>query len=235
MKDFKKRTINLKSIDNQKVMVIHSSDLYAAVSYTKYTGFDDSPENIKHHEKIIHSISKHSPVIPFMPNTIVGDTIGKGVLYTHYTELRELIDKIGAKQEFFVRILKDTESKLADFFKLSKIRQTKNDIQIGGMPRPGKRMYDIAGHKVAARMHNQFAEVADDSRYERLVSEERLMEGYYLVSKNKINSFRQKFNWVKSLYPELCCLLSGPNLPYHFNPVSITSQNRKLHGKKYPG
>lgn len=235
MKNFKKRTINLKSIDNQKIIFIRSNDLFAAVSYTKYTGFDDSPENLKIHEKIIHTFSKNTPVIPFLPNTIVGDTIGNGVLYAHYTELKKLINKIGEKQEFCVRILKDTDRKLADFFKLSKIKQSKNDIQVGGMPRPGKKMYNIAGHKVAARIHNQFVEVTEDSQYERLVTEERLMEGYYLVNNNNISSFKEKFKWVKSLYPELCCLLEGPNLPYHFNTVDITSKNKKLHGEKHPG
>jgi len=103
------------------------------------------------------------------------------------------------------------------------------------MAGPRKKMYNIAGHKVAARIHNQFVEDADDSHYDRLVSEERLMEGYYLVTNKNVTSFKQKFDWVKSLYPELCCILEGPNLPYHFNTAAIKSQHDKLYGKKHSG
>ncbi len=67
MQNYSGKEIKLKSIDNQKIILIRSNDLNAAVSYTRFKKFDDTPVNRIKHEQIIDAVRKQVPVVPF-PN-----------------------------------------------------------------------------------------------------------------------------------------------------------------------
>lgn len=233
MRDYKGPEPKIKSVDKQKVIFVRSQDLYAAVSHTKFKFFENSPQNIRHHEKIIAAVNRYSPVLPFPLNTIVGDTMGKGVLYSHYDEFKAMIKKIGDKKEFLVRAYRDPDNKISRFLKLSRISGTSGIADQRKNTAPGMKIPDLTGHKTAARIHNHFNREALDAHYHRLKDSEQLMEGYYLVSENNIDTFNSTFSWVESLYPEVHFFLEGPQPPYHFNTVSITASNTPLYGNKH--
>ena len=233
MKDFGGKNISFKSIDNQKVLLIHSDDLYAAVSYTKHKKFADTPVNRKKHEDIIQAVRKQTSALPFPINTIVGETIGNGVLFKNYLKLKNELKNIGDKEEFVVYVDRDTENKMKTF--LSLLQNNNNRVNSGEskIKKPYNKSLNIAGHKIAARIHNQFVQIADVSSYEHLKSKNRFMEGYYLVAKNKTDKFLETFKWTKSLYPELVFLVHGPQLPYNFNTIDLTERNTNLFGSKH--
>ncbi len=233
MKDFGGKKIPLKSIDNQKVILIHSNELYAAVSYTKHKKFEDTPGNRKIHEDIIKTVRKQTSVVPFPLNTIVGETIGKGVLFKNYGKLKDELENIGDKEEFVVYVDRDTDNNMKTF--LSLLHPDNNRVNSGDKTIKTRynKSLDIAGHKIAARIHNQFDQLSDVSRYERLKSNNRLMEGYYLVTKKKTDKFRNAITWLKSLYPDLVFITQGPQLPYNFNTRDLTDRNTKLFGRRH--
>ncbi|MFC1732094.1 GvpL/GvpF family gas vesicle protein [candidate division KSB1 bacterium] len=232
MLKFKGQGLSLRSIDGERIIFIHSKDLYAAVSYTKFTKFTDSPENFATHENIIRAVAEKTPAVPFGFNTIVGETIGKGVLFKNYSNLVRAIHAIGGKEEFIVYVHRDVTKKLQKFSSIAGMTRDREPDQRKKETRAYNKMYDIAGHKRAAAIHRNFADIAFESRYERLKSDERLLEGYYLVESSKTGLFNQTYNWVQSLYPELHFFIQGPQPPYSFNPVRITSANTRLFGSK---
>ncbi len=233
MRNFKGRGLSLSGIDNESVIYIHSNDLYAAVSYTPFKTFSETPENIRKHENIINTIGAKTKVVPFSFNTIIGETIGKGILFRHYNDLKQLLKTIGGKKEYKISVNRNSTRKKKQISMISgnlrdiiNSKKTREEFEYN-------KTYDISGKKLAGRIHNNFIEIAADSKYEHLKSEEMLFEGYYLVDEKKVDMFDQTVNWVTSLYPELYFAVRGPQPAYHFNTISITAENKKLHGKKY--
>ncbi len=169
----------------------------------------------------------------FLISTIVGETIGNGILYKNYDRLKEMLKIIGGKEEFAVYVDQDTDNKIKTFLKLSRAQSTESAQSTA--KKPYNKVLNIAAHKIASRIHNQFEQSADASIYERKTSDTRLMEGLYLVSQEKTDSFQQTFKWVQSLYSDLVFILNGPRIPYHFNTINLVEQNTNLFGNRHNG
>jgi len=155
-----------------------------------------------------------------------------GVLNTNYNKLINLIDEIGGKKEFIIQVIRDAKGTLKKFTELtgnvSQLIESRKQKKLSSKTR----VTDIAGHKLAARIHNNFAEQAVNSRHERMISEERILHGYYLVKDTHVDKFRHTIEWVKSLYPELHFYIEGPRPPYSFNTISLKSENTELFGRR---
>jgi len=229
MNNFKGVGLNLRSMDDQKILFIHSNDLYAAVSHTHYKAFEETQTVLSRYEGIIRTIRRCTPAAPFPFNTIIGEIIGRGALCTYYEDLIRILDETGNKEECIITVYRSIQKKIKAIVKQSSKYET-----FGKKTDRSKynKIYDIAGHKLAGKIHNYFAQLAVRSNYERLISNELLLQGYYLVNPEAIDSFRDIFKWVQKLYPELQLNLQGPQLPYHFNTVDIMIKNTPLYGRR---
>lgn len=225
-RNFKGRKTSLRSIDNQKIFYIHSNDLYAAVSYTKYKEFAETEENIKIHESIIAELSRKTDIVPFRFNTIAGETMGKGVLNKNYSKLMDILERIGGKEEFIVKAEGRTGKNFKNLFNLKSGKNT-------GKPLSEDRLMTIGTQKLTARIQSELIKEAEDSIYNILKNSDRFFEGRYLVSKTNIPKFKKSVKWLRSLFPEMKLTVNGPFPPYDFNPVNIGSKRSQMYGSKF--
>ncbi len=229
MLDFNGSKLKLNSIDKQKVLFIHSKDLYAAVSYTKHSEFEDTPENIELHEKIINKVAAKCNVLPFQFNTIVGETIGQGVLSKNYNKIVELLKILGGKSEFIISVYKQTNGIVVE--DLTKIKKSRSIFS--KTPIRDNKVLKTGLQKITARLHSELNKNAFDSKYEKVIPANTVFQGTYLVDNEKTRKFEESFKWVKSLYSEFDFQIKGPRPPYSFNDISIKSSKSKLYGKIY--
>ena len=212
IKDYERNVKPGRSIDDQQVYLINNKPLYAVVSTTNKFSFPESAPNIKMHESIIKKFMEKYPVLPFPFNTIVGEKIGKGVLYKYYDKLLKNLDEIGNDMEFGLwaskKVKKDIQRKEAS-------------MELGGLDSQKDLKTKILAAKINARFSNLSKQV--DIMY--LINEIIILESKYLVEKKHIADFKEEFRFCKKLYPELEFTLRGPIPPYFFNKVKITEDN----------
>ena len=222
MSEVREPDFSLRGIDNQKIFFIHNRNLYAAVSATSTMQYENTRENIKHHEKIIELFMEKYPILPFKFNSIVGEKIGRGILVKYYKKLQQNLSKVQNKVEYLVCASKKSPSKLTDLnknFKEKKLNKyTGREVFLS-------KLFNIKEKVLSRQLNIPLDSSAFESYIEFLPSENIILNGEYLVYKNMTNKFEKELANLKALYPHLDFLSIGPRPPYCFNIIDITKDN----------
>ena len=209
------KTSGINGMGNQKVFHIYNYDLYAAVSVTKFSFFERSEENLNIHEEIIRYYDKNFNILPFRFNTIVGEKIGKGILFKFYEELLVNLKKVNKRYQYDLKVFKRPPLN----GELGNSKPVVNSAQLR------EKMSDVKTKYLVSQINGPLLKVAKDIKIERLVTNNLILSGKYLVNQKDSEKFEQELKRVQSIFSEYTFISKNAEPPYEFVDVEITKDN----------
>ena len=211
----KTKTCPFQGFDRQRVFHIYNKDLFAAVSVTKKSSYNYNEENLKIHTDIIDFYDKNYNILPFRFNTIVGEKLGKGILFKYYEELIENLRKVNKKVQFELKVFKSkplqgeliNDSSKIDAFKLK------------------DKILDVKTKYLVSQINGPLLKIADDHKIDRLVTNNLILSSKYLINQKEASKFAGELNRMKSIFSELYFYIKGSEPPFDFVDVEITKDN----------
>ncbi|MFC1726050.1 GvpL/GvpF family gas vesicle protein [candidate division KSB1 bacterium] len=209
------KTTGITGLGSQKVFHIYNNDLYAAVSVTKYSFFDKSDENLKIHENIIRYYDNNFNILPFRFNTIIGEKIGKGILFKFYEELLSNLKKVNKRFQYDLKVFKKPplEAELGGNYSPVNPAQLREKIS------------DIKTKYLVSQINGPLLKIAKDLKIDRLVTNNLILSGKYLVNQKDSEKFEKELKRMQSIFSEYTFISKAAEPPYEFVEVEITKDN----------
>jgi len=206
---------NALGLENQRVFHIHNNDLFAAVSITTKKIFERTDDNLNIHNSVLDYYNKNYNILPFRFNTIVGEKIGKGILFNFYDELLANLKRVNKRVQFEVQVFKSPPLK-GEFIKNSKF-----DNSIIARDK----IKDVKTKYLISQINGPLIKMAVESKIDRLVTNNLILSAKYLVSQKDQNKFMGEIDRLKSIFSKLSFYSKYPEPPYDFVDVEITKNN----------
>lgn len=198
---------------------------------------EETCSNVLEHEGVVERIMESFTVLPVKFHTIFDAK--ENVLSTmgdYYTDFKDNLNRLHNKVEFGIKVIWPA-NKIKDRI-IASYKKNMHKINILANS-PGKRFirekfenYKIdkefaeEANKLITVMDIFFSKFAIEKKIEKLKTENLLLDGVYLVEKDKQSNFKEAFEHIKSAQPALRYLFSGPWPAYNF--VTLTRKRRQL-------
>jgi len=107
--------VNIKGIEDEKIIVIHFKDICALVSPTHLTRHEPTFENLKCHEQVANIAMKFCTVLPLSFSSIIQneDNVCR-VLEKYYQQLKENLENVNGKVELGIKIFYKLDYEVQD-------------------------------------------------------------------------------------------------------------------------
>jgi hypothetical protein len=221
------------------VYTVHHKELAAVVSRTPLMVYDPTRENALTHEHVneIVMIDNGFTPVPMSFGTLFkteGDIIE--FLKDTYDALRDVLKKMRDKLEFGLKVNWDRESVLADVEKeYEEIRRLKEQIegdqatstyfarmQLG-------RLVELAlaqkSESFVREIYDELREAAIAARSNKVIGDRMIMNGAFLVERDKSDMFDKKVQEIGRRYEgRLKFTYTGPWPPYNFVTIRLQLQ-----------
>lgn len=185
---------------------------------------------------IIEKLSKRTVLLPVRFGTLFrSDEMVKELLIHHYDLLSNNLDNVENKDEYGLKILWDYERGVERI----KQKTESEKLNVGNYfsrqtPHTGYLIEKIKQHRIEEAIlkeaeqiigliSTELACVAPQSRFKKMVSAQILLEGIFLVERNRKGEFISAIEKIKQHHPDLHFLMTGPWPPYSF-AGTITSE-----------
>jgi hypothetical protein len=209
---------------------------------------DVTEDNILAHEDVVESLTENFTVLPvkflgvFDAKENILSTMGD-----YYTDFKDNLNRLHNKVEFGIKVIWPAE-KIKERIALVLARRQavarsscrKGDRKIAiSDDSPAKKFIREKFEKY--KLDKEFAEKANrlvntidiflgkfaaEKKLEKLKTENLLLDGVYLVEKDKQSNFKEAFEHIRSACTDLRYLFSGPWPPYNF--VILPRKYRQL-------
>ncbi|MCL5019688.1 MAG: GvpL/GvpF family gas vesicle protein [Patescibacteria group bacterium] len=224
MKKFRGKKSDIEGVDDQRVFFIKCEDLVAAVSSTNQTIFPTTGGNQRRHEKIIHDFMKEHALLPFRFNSIVGESVGRGILQKYYNELLHNLELVQDGVEYCVKIVRHHPVKIQKLMNLLRPAPKDNSKPRSEDPQKEK-ILDVKTKVLATQIHTALAGIAMENHKNLLLTGQILLEAEYLVHKQMKKNFEVEIDRLQRIYPDIMIVVQGSLPPYNFNTIDITKDN----------
>ena len=216
-----KPLINVAGIENAAVRTVQYREITAIISEIMMAQIPVSNESVLRHAAVIEAIQKEQTVLPMKYSSVFKDDAGViEFLKNRYAVFISDLDRLQDKMEMGLRIIMKNTVQNKDDEELSDEKCSSN---------PGidylqqKRAYyasldenDARVKEIVKTCHAQFEDICVEFKRDTHSSFLQGVSLNYLIHKDFINEFKNRFNDLKSGLSELQFLCSGPWPPYHF-------------------
>jgi len=216
-----KPLINVAGIENAAVRTVQYREITAIISEIMMAQIPVSNESVLRHEAVIEAIQKEQTVLPMKYSSVFKDDAGViEFLKNRYAVFISDLDRLQDKMEMGLRIIMKNTVQNKDDEELSDEKCSSN---------PGidylhqRRIYyasldenDARVKEIVKTCHAQFEDICVEFKRDTHSSFLQGVSLNYLIHKDFINEFKNRFNDLKSGLSELQFLCSGPWPPYHF-------------------
>ena len=219
-----------KGIEEQKIIYFHYQDLHTAVSVLNKFKVSETDKNLKLHAAIINKFTKKCAVIPFPINTVVGERFGKGILKRYYFELKKILNNIADAVEIKLFVTRTDSSQQIDFSPQFEKKLRSKSVAfrrrpINSNPEAIEKITDIKNKVLANQIHLSLEEISKQTQTEIVKNEKILLQGNYLIAKQKLFDFQTNVEHMQRIYPNLTFDMIGPVHPFDFVPINIMENN----------
>lgn len=221
------------------VYTVHHKELAAVVSRTPLMVYDPTRENALTHEHVneIVMIDNGFTPVPMSFGTLFkteGDIIE--FLKDTYDALRDVLKKMRDKLEFGLKVNWDRESVLADVEKeYEEIRRLKEQIEgdqatstYFARMQLGRLVEQALAQKSESfvrEIYDELREAAIAARSNKVIGDRMIMNGAFLVERDKSDMFDKKVQEIGRRYEgRLKFTYTGPWPPYNFVTIRLQLQ-----------
>lgn len=232
-----KPLINVVGIGNANVHALQYENIAAILSEVVMAKIPVSNGNVLRHAAVIEAIRKEQTVLPMRFSSVFhSDTAVLEFLKNRYATFVSDLERLRDTLEMGLRIvatsknLQDTESMQS--YRETVVREQVTEIPISDFRSPmsfgtvylqQRRAYyasqdenDEWVHEIVKTCHAQFEDICVKHKRDTHTSFSQGVSLHYLIHKDSLNEFKNRFNDLKSSLNELRFLCSGPWPPYHF-------------------
>ena len=215
-----------------EVHTVNFREIAAVISDTGEEVLDATRENVLAHERVNETVMKSFTVIPMSFGTIfkTRDDIVE-LLRGAYDAFRDVLEKMQDKVEFGLKVLWDRDVMIREIENDDDdIRRLKNEISaVRGSTYFARMQYgrqiDAAlqarSEHCVADIFAQLRDVSVAARANKPIGEKMIMNGAFLVSRDKETAFDAKVKEVGALYDKLNFRYTGPWPPYNFVNIRL--------------
>lgn len=217
-------------IENQGVYQINLGSFAPVLSTTLSEEITLSKEAIYRHEKVVEFYLEHSALLPVRFNTLFkNEEELVTTLKTYELEIETNLHKVSGCVEMGIKVLvKDSSRKNSNGYSFTK------NISRDNMSKAKQYLLDkLSSYKESLYIQEIYKEQGESiytslNEYSRLgikfpISSDSflILNSAFLVPKESLSSFKNKFQEIKQTNTDLAFLLSGPWPPYSFVDFSI--------------
>jgi hypothetical protein len=215
-----------------EVHTVSFREIAAVVSDTPEEVLDATRENVLAHERVNETVMKRMTVIPMSFGTVfkTSDDIVE-LLRGAYDAFWDVLDKMQDKVEFGLKVLWDRDVMVREIENDDDdVRRLKNEISaVRGSTYFARMQYgrqiDAAlqarSEQYVADIFAQLRDVSVAARANKPIGDKMIMNGAFLVSRDKETAFDAKVKEVGALYDKLNFRYTGPWPPYNFVNIRL--------------
>lgn len=225
-------------IDNQGVYQINCGSFAPVLSTTFSEEVNLSKEAIYRHENVVEFFMRHTSILPVRFNTLFDSTEALiDTLKRYRLEIETNLLKVSGCIEMGVKALAKEDKE-----KRSNARSGLNDVQNiqGELSKAKKYILDkFSSHKEAFYLQERYKDqgkviygllkefAKQGVVFPIAATSHMILNSAFLVPKESIANFKEKFNRIKTEHKDLAFLLSGPWPPYSFVDFQIEKGESK--------
>jgi hypothetical protein len=219
-------------VEPTDVHTVSFREVAAVVSDTPEEVLDATRENVLAHERVNETVMKSFTVIPMSFGTVfkTSDDIVE-LLRGAYDAFQDVLEKMQDKLEFGLKVLWDRDVMIREIENDDDdVRRLKNEISVvRGSTYFARMQYgrqiDAAlqarSEQYVADIFAQLRDVSVAARANKPIGDKMIMNGAFLVSRDKETAFDAKVKEVGALYDKLNFRYTGPWPPYNFVNIRL--------------
>lgn len=210
-------------------------DIAAVVSPLTAAKVVLTESNLWRHEAVVEALMADRTVLPARFGTVLSSEAAvQAALMANYADFVANLKRVCGRVELGLRVLWDGgESRLVAPDRSKCMGRQASEM--GGRSYlltrlEEKRQTQIWRQRaevLAAELHLSLAHLAAESTYQVLVTPRMLLVAAYLVERDYVTTFQQIVNTLKTVYPTLDLLCTGPWPPYSFVSAGTLTANEK--------
>jgi len=224
-----------------EVHTIHYKNIAAVVSDTPIEVHEPTRENVLAHERVNETVMHQVTVIPMSFGTVFNtreDILE--LLRSAYDAFDDVLDKMQDKLEFGVKALWDPAVMIEQIEREDEdVRRLKSEIstQKGSTYFARMQYGRLIDQALQARseryvndIFGQLSEVSVASRANKPIGDKMIMNGAFLVARDKESEFDAKVKAIGARYEKLTFKYTGPWPPYNFVNIRLKLERAKEGG-----
>ena len=198
---------------------------------------DVTEDNILAHEDVVESLMENFTVLPVRFHTVFDAKENiLSMMGDYYTDFKDNLNRLRNKVEFGIKVIwpaeKIKEHITSCYWKSGRKEVVSDDSPIKRFIREKFEKYKIdkefteKANRLVTTIDIFLGKSAAEKKLEKLETENLLLDGVYLVEKDKQSNFKEAFEHIRSARTDLRYLFSGPWPPYNF--VILPKKSRPL-------
>jgi len=199
------------------VYIIPYRDISAVVSDTPMVEYEPNEVNVLLHERVVENAMREHTVLPLgFGNIFINEDKVKWLLARFYPTLKTHLKRLENKVEVGVKVFYDIEATKQEVERTS--REIKRLREREALKVAGERAY-----KYGVEIYETLKNCAEDTHLMKRIGSDMILNGAFLIHKDKIADFEGELEKVKRLYEGkgLKFQYSGPWPPYNFARIRI--------------
>jgi hypothetical protein len=188
---------------------------------------DVTEDNILAHEDVVESLMENFTVLPVRFHTVFDAKENiLSMMGDYYTDFKDNLNRLRNKVEFGIKVIwpaeKIKEHITSCYWKSGRKEVVSDDSPIKRFIREKFEKYKIdkefteKANRLVTTIDIFLGKSAAEKKLEKLKTENLLLDGVYLVEKDKQSNFKEAFEHIRSARTDLRYLFSGPWPPYNF-------------------
>ena len=234
-----KQSFGKIGIDGTMVYTIPYNNISAVVSDTPLREYEPSEANALAHEKVVEYVMQKHMVLPLgFGNIFINENRVEWLLTKFYRTFRIYLKKLEGKVEIGVKVFYDLETarrnientndeikRLKEVLASEHLKedQFSREKLVAAIARKFVEEVSKKAYEYGVKIYEALGKVAVDSRLMKRISDDMIMNGTFLVNKDKIGQFEKTLETLRGEYEKqgLIFQLSGPWPPYNFAHIKI--------------
>ena len=186
--------------------------------------------------EVIEALSHHFTLLPVRFGAILPSTEAvKTALSTNYAGIRQNLQSVRNKVEFGLKVFCDTEKLKAELKTKMETDNTSGAVQSAPTVKSVSRSWmdtKLAEYRLEVSLQNYVDAIISDilgslsrlktkNKIEKLTSTSNIIDGVFLLEKDKKETFVIIVDELQSRYSALHLMLTGPWPPYNFVDITV--------------
>lgn len=218
-------------IKGEEVYTSHYKDIAAVVSNSTENKYEVLEEGITH-QKVAEVVQKDFCLVPMAFGQVSTEADVKTFLSKNYYDLKGILEKLDGSVELGLKLMWKTDAILKEIVASNdKIRILNK--RISSMPQDrtyqmrielGKMVaeeLEKRGKQIASKIFKQLSTLSVDSRENKPLSDEMILNASFLVEREKEHEFDEMVNTIEDEYGEKVTMKYVTSPPYNFVNLRI--------------
>ncbi|HHT9137332.1 MAG TPA: GvpL/GvpF family gas vesicle protein [Candidatus Wunengus sp. YC60] len=228
-----KQLNDMIGLENTTVRTLQYKEIMAVVSEVLLAKIPVSNESVLCHEAVVEAVQREQTVLPMRFSSVFNDdTAALQFLKNHYAVFVSDLERLQGKLEMGIRVILGRENQqLHNTIKHDQENAIKFETcksNPGTTYLQQRRAYyasqdegDDRAREIVKTCHAQFEDICVEYKRDTHTSFSQGVSLNYLIHKDSLGEFKNRFNDLKPSLNELQFMCSGPWPPYHF----VSSEN----------